>query len=226
MNVIVVASRKGGSGKSTLTAHLAAHVAKPSRRTLVIDADPQGSLSLWHSLRGGERPALTKPGRPLSDTLKAAKKDGFEWVFIDTPPNKSPIVGEAIRAATLVVIPTRPSVFDLAAVTETIEACRAEGKPYAVVMNAAPPRRGESESFMVRDARAGLSGMKVPVWSGQITHRTDLSFAVGAGAGVKEFDPDSAAAAEIAALWSAIDKSVKVINSAQGGSGAMHKAAA
>ncbi len=45
MNVIVFASRKGGSGKSTLTAHLAAHVHKASRPALLIDADPQGSLS-------------------------------------------------------------------------------------------------------------------------------------------------------------------------------------
>jgi len=50
MNVIVFASRKGGSGKSTLTAHLAAQAARPSRGCLLIDADPQGSLSLWHGV--------------------------------------------------------------------------------------------------------------------------------------------------------------------------------
>ena len=58
MNVIVFASRKGGSGKSTLTAHLAAHAYKPSRSVLLVDADPQGSLTLWHrhaadDVRGG-----------------------------------------------------------------------------------------------------------------------------------------------------------------------------
>ncbi len=56
MNVIVFASRKGGSGKSTLTAHLAAHVHKPSRPCLLVDADPQGSLTLWHKLRGTNEP--------------------------------------------------------------------------------------------------------------------------------------------------------------------------
>ena len=48
MNVIVFASRKGGSGKSTLAAHLAAHVHKTTKPCLLIDADPQGSLTLWH----------------------------------------------------------------------------------------------------------------------------------------------------------------------------------
>ena len=45
MNVIVFASRKGGSGKSTLAAHLAAHVHKATKPTLLVDADPQGSLN-------------------------------------------------------------------------------------------------------------------------------------------------------------------------------------
>src|SRR5258705_483694 len=51
MNVIVFASRKGGSGKSTLAAHLAAHVHKATKPILMVDADPQGSLTLWHKLR-------------------------------------------------------------------------------------------------------------------------------------------------------------------------------
>src|SRR5919205_230877 len=58
MNVVVFASRKGGSGKSTLTAHLAAHAHRPSRRCMLIDCDPQGSISLWHKLRGTAEPQL------------------------------------------------------------------------------------------------------------------------------------------------------------------------
>src|SRR5262249_38639739 len=58
MNVITLASRKGGAGKTTLTAHLAAFAHRQGHRCLVIDADPQGSLSLWHSRRPGGQPAL------------------------------------------------------------------------------------------------------------------------------------------------------------------------
>jgi chromosome partitioning protein len=226
MNVIVFASRKGGSGKSTLTAHLAAHASRPSRGCLVVDADPQGSLSLWHELRGSDRPALRRAMRGVEEAVKAARREGCEWVFIDTPPNMSSVVGEAIRLATLVVIPARPSVFDIAAVTDTIGLCRELKKPYAVVINAAPARRNDAQAAIVADARAGLEAIKVPLWSGQITQRSDFSFALGAGAGAKEFDPDSLAAAEMAQLWGAIEKSVKAINGAHESARAMHRAAA
>src|ERR1044071_4423452 len=63
MNVIVFASRKGGSGKSTLTTHLAAHANRPSRRCMLIDCDPQGSTSLWHKLRGTAEPQLRDGSR-------------------------------------------------------------------------------------------------------------------------------------------------------------------
>lgn len=226
MNVVVFASRKGGTGKSTLTAHLAAHVAKPTRRAVVIDADPQGSLSLWHGIRAGEHPALKRAPRGVEEAVRQARREGYEWAFIDTPPNKSAVVAEAIRLATLVVIPARPSVFDVAAVTETIALCRELRTPYAVVFNAAPAKRNDAEAAIVADARAGLVGIKAPVWSGQITQRSDLCLALGAGAGAKEFDADSLAAAEIAQLWGAIDKSVKAINGAHREARAMHRAAA
>jgi chromosome partitioning protein len=179
-----------------------------------------------HELRGTGQPALERAPRGVEEALKAAKRDGYEWVFVDTPPNWSSAVAEAIRLATLVVIPARPSVFDVAAVIETIEICRAMRTPYAVVMNAAPPKRSDAEAAIVADARAGLAGIKAPVWSGQITQRSDLCFALGAGAGAKEFDPDSLAAAEIGQLWSAIERSVKAINGAREDARVMHKAAA
>ena len=87
MNVIVFASRKGGSGKSTLAAHLAAHVHKSTKPCLLVDADPQGSLTLWHKLRGTNEPPIKSAVNSVSGIVAAAKRDGIEWVFIDTPPN-------------------------------------------------------------------------------------------------------------------------------------------
>ena len=212
MNVVVFASRKGGSGKSTLTAQIAAQANKSSRPCLLIDADPQGSLTLWHGLRG------------VSDILKAAKRD-YDWAFVDTPPTVSAVVTDAIRAATLVVIPTRPTVFDLTAVRETIDICRSARKPYAVVINAAPGKRDDQESPIVTQAREGLATLRVPIWGGQITQRTNFSLSLAAGEGAREYDPDSPAAAEIARLWAAITKSVQAIEGAYSGA-TMHKAAA
>ena len=140
MNVIVFASRKGGSGKSTLAAHLAAHVHKSTKPCLLIDADPQGSLTLWHKLRGTNEPPIKTAVNSVSGIVAAAKRDGIEWVFIDTPPNLSAVVDDAIKNATMVIIPARPGVFDVNAVQETIQTCRAGRKPYAVVINGAPAR--------------------------------------------------------------------------------------
>ena len=156
MNVIVFASRKGGSGKSTLAAHLAAQVHKTSRPCLLVDADPQGSLTLWHKLRGTNEPPIRSANRSVTEIVNSAKSDGFEWVFIDTPPNLSAVVDDAIRNATMVVIPARPGVFDVNAVQETILTCRSARKPYAVVMNGAPALREGSESPIVTIAREAL----------------------------------------------------------------------
>src|SRR3978361_114302 len=112
MNVIVFASRKGGTGKSTLAAHLAAHIHKPSRPCLLIDADPQGSLTLWHKLRGTNEPPIKSAVNSVSGIVAAAKRDGIEWVFIDTPPNMSTVVEDAIKNATMVIIPARPGGVD------------------------------------------------------------------------------------------------------------------
>jgi len=116
MNVIVFASRKGGSGKSTLAAHLAAHVHKATKPCLLVDADPQGSLTLWHKLRGTNEPPIRTAVRSVGEIVAAAKRDGIEWVFIDTPANMSAPVTDAIRCATLVVVPARPGVFDIDAI--------------------------------------------------------------------------------------------------------------
>ena len=224
MNVIVFASRKGGSGKSTLTSHLAAHANRPSRRCLLIDADPQGSLTLWHTLRGTAEPQLRNGVRGVAEIVEKARQDGVEWVFIDTPPNMSTAVTEAISTATLVVVPVRLAVFDLAAVKETIDFARASKKPFALVINAVPPRRDNTESPFVTQVREVLAGLNVPVWAGQITHRTIYSLSLEYGEGAREYDEHSPAAAEISALWSAIERSVKAIHGAYAGT-VMHRAA-
>lgn len=219
MNVITLASRKGGAGKSTLTAHLAAFAHSCGKRCLVVDADPQGSLKLWHSLRQTNGLLLQTAERGVDRLLAHAMLEGVEWVFIDTPPTMWVVVGEAIRAATLVVIPARPGLFDLAAVRETVVTARERQKPYAVVLNAAPVKRDEKESPVVAQARFHLDELGIPVWAGQISHRAGFALSLASGASATEAEPQSLAAAEIARLWSAIERSVTAINAAHAGSG-------
>ena len=226
MSVIVFASRKGGSGKSTLAAHLAAQIQKSSKKCLLIDADPQGSLTLWHKLRGTNEPAIKTATRSVSELVNAAKRDGIEWVFIDTPPNTSSVVDDAIKNATMVIIPARPGVFDVNAVQDTIQSCRTARKPYAVVINGAPARRDKTESRIVTVAREALAKFKAPVWSGQITNRADLLLALAEGEGAREYAAEGRAADEIGKLWAAIERSIKAIRGTVSANGAMHKQAA
>jgi chromosome partitioning protein len=202
MNVITVASRGVGTGKTTLTARLAAVAQAQGRRCLVIDADPQGSLALCN---------LTAE-RGLGRVLTMATGNGYDWVFIDTSSTMWVAAQEAIRAATLVVIPARPGFRELAAVRETVNLASSHNKPYAVVFNAAPPKRGDKEALMVRESRTFLDKYGIPVWAGQISHRTDTALALAADAG--EPNAASLVAAEITRLWTAIELSVDAVNAA------------
>ena len=179
MNVLVFASRKGGSGKSTLAAHLATYIASPSRRTLLIDADPQGSLSFWHKIRGKENPALRHGGAQHRRSRQGGEarrlRVGAHRYAAGQITNT---VAEAIKQATLVIIPMRPGVFDIAAVQDTVALSRELRKPYAAVINGAPPKRHNQEVAIVADARGALNALKIPVWAGQVTHRADFSQAL------------------------------------------------
>lgn len=226
MNVITMASRKGGAGKSTLTAHLAAFCHQTGHRCTIIDADPQGSLTLWHSLRPDRaQPNLRGGARGIERALAMAVVEGYEWAFIDTAASMWVVAQEAIRAATLVAIPARPGFFDLSAVRETVAAARERNKPYAVVLNSTPVKRDDKEAPAVVQSRVYFEKLGIPVWSGQISQRTGYVLTLAAGASIGEVAPDSAAGLEIAGLWSAIDRSVAAINQAHA-AGAAHGQAA
>ena len=215
MDVITLASRKGGAGKSTLTAQLAAQAKAQGRRVLVIDADPQGSLKLWHSLRPDALPRLATPERGIERVLAFAMIEGIDTVFIDTAPTMWVVVQEAIRAATLVLIPARPGFFDLDAVQETVKTARERGKPYAVVINAAPVRRDDKDTALVAQSRAFFEERQIPVWAGQVSQRAGFQSTLAAGASAAEIGPNTAAGAEIAGLWRAVERSIEAINAAR-----------
>jgi chromosome partitioning protein len=214
MNVITVASRKGGAGKTTLCAHLAAYAQSQGYKCELIDGDPQGSLTLCNQLRADAALPLMTAERGIDRALTIARVAGAEWVFIDTSPTMWVVVQEAIRAATLVLIPARPGFLDLDAVRETVKTARERNKPYAVVLNACPVKRDEREAPAVAQSRSHFDREGVPVFAGQISHRAAFSFTLAAGASAGEAEPASLAAAEISKLWSAVERSVAAINDA------------
>src|SRR5687768_18246999 len=110
MQTIVFAARKGGSGKTTLAAHLAiqAEMAGDGPVTL-IDTDPQQSLSAWWNDRKGESPQLLELSLSQLPTELAKARAAPGFVMIDTPPLDSSVIASVIDVADLVVIPVKPS---------------------------------------------------------------------------------------------------------------------
>lgn len=204
MHTILIAAQKGGAGKSTLAAHFGA-MAERDGRTLLIDADPQGSLAFWYERRAAETPLLAKVGaNDIAETLDAARAEGIAWTIIDSPPHNAPLIGSLMSRATLTVIPVRPGPFDLAAVGATLDMARALKAPIACIINAAPPITRESETAITSEARALLTEMGAPVLPGQVSQRASFSHALITGQAVSEFEPEGRAAREVDVMWSAV----------------------
>lgn len=202
MHVILVATQKGGSGKSTLCAHFGA-LAQREGLTLLVDADPQGSLSFWYKRREADTPLLAKAdGSTFPGILEAAKEDGVQWVVVDSPPHNAALISSLMSRATVTVVPVRPGPFDLDAVAATLAMAKSLKAPIACVINAAPPPTRDAEISIVTEARIMLTDMGAPVLPGQVSQRAGLSHALISGQSVNEYDPEGRAANEIAGMWS------------------------
>ncbi|MBP28127.1 AAA family ATPase [Methylobacterium sp.] len=204
MHVILVATQKGGAGKSTLSAHFGA-LADQEAKTLLVDADPQGSLMGWYQSRQAETPLLVQAdANSIGGVLDAAASEGVEWVIIDSAPHNAPLMAALMTRASVTVVPVRPGPFDLRAAGATLEMARALKAPIACIINAAPPITRENETSIVAEARAFLAGMEAPVLPGQVSQRASFSHALITGQAVSEYEPDGRAAAEIRAMWTAV----------------------
>lgn len=117
---ITIANLKGGAGKTTTAVYLA-NALSSSGRTLLIDADPQGSALSW-SETAGDFP-LPVVAAPVKDLQKRVPQlaEGYKHVVIDTPPGELAITRSAMLAATTVLIPIPPSLMDLDRLRPTLE---------------------------------------------------------------------------------------------------------
>jgi chromosome partitioning protein len=196
MHVVGIASRKGGSGKTTLSAHLAvAAEAAGSGPVAVIDTDPQGGLAGWWNARAAEAPRWIDPTHGLSTAVSAARTPGFGLLLIDTPPSLSETIAEVLTVSDLVLIPVRPSPNDLRAVGATVElAKRARRRMVFVVTQATQRARITAEAAIL----LSQYGTVAPV---MIHHRVDFATSMTDGRTAGELDPASRSGAEITALW-------------------------
>lgn len=207
MHTILIAAQKGGAGKSTLAAHFSVLADRPGAPALLVDADPQGSLTYWHGRREAETPILVKSsGRDIAEVLRDADASGIATAIVDSPPHNAPVIASLMRHASLTVVPVRPGPFDLAAVAATLDMAKAIRAPIVAVINHAPAARGFGEPSLVSEARSVLEEMGVPVLPGFIAQRSALAHALIAGHAVTEYEPDGKASAEMATAWRSITK--------------------
>src|SRR6516162_5098814 len=194
---IVLASQKGGSGKSTLTVGIAVAAVRNGHRVAIIDTDPQGTVSNWGRRRAAPEPYVHRLGGgiELERPLLAFRRAGFTLAIIDTPATYNALSLSAIGVSNVCLIPARPSPADIEATLPTLVAVRKLGKPFAFVLNQAPPR-----GYRLSEAAAALNAAGVLALP-YIVQRNDHQDALGAGFGVTEFAPEGLAAQEIVGLW-------------------------
>lgn len=213
MYVIAIASQKGGAGKSTFAVNLAALADHEQAPALLIDTDAQGSLSVWHRARGMRTPLLVSTrASDLPDVLETARRHKtIEWVFIDGAAQANEDVAAIMNEATLVLIPTRPGVFDLASLPATIAVARRNKRPFFVALNAVPPKRGITESPIVSAARKAVKDMGAPVWRGAVAQRAVYAHALASGQAVTEFETSGPAADEMRLLWRDVGEAARAM---------------
>jgi chromosome partitioning protein len=204
MRSIAFLSQKGGSGKTTLAVHIAVAAAQ-SENVILIDTDPQGSATAWGQARKSKPPIVqrTIPSM-LGEVLQKVKQEEVTLAIVDTPPHATPGMDTVAGAVDLLLIPCRPSAFDLAAITSSVQVAKAAGTRTAFVLNGCNHRSPE-----YTEARKVLTRHGFPVCPAAPGHRTPFSRAISTGRAVTEFEPKGKAAEEIHALWEWVKKALK-----------------
>lgn len=198
--IITFAQQKGGAGKTTVLAHLAAAWAEEGKRVALIDLDPQRSLTRWAGLRADPQMDLieSKDYRAASD-MKAASRT-HDYVLIDCPGAASNMLDAAVRESDLVVAPCQPSVLDAWATASVIETTRKLKRPLKILINRVPAR-----AVAIDEAIAALGDAQAHLLEARLGNRVAFSQAVLTGRTAPELARRSQAAAEVAALKAEIE---------------------
>ena len=198
MKTVAVVSQKGGAGKTTLAVHLAVAAASAGYSVAVIDLDQQATAAQWADWRDNDSVAVVAaPHGRLLPTLEEARRSQVDLVIIDSPPAADSAAVAAAKAADLVLIPTRPSAFDLHAIKTTSELVRIAQKPGFVVLNGVPPRA----AALVEEVAAVVHSLNLTLAPVCLVDRAAFRHAVVNGQTAQEYEPSGKAAGEVESLY-------------------------
>jgi chromosome partitioning protein len=211
MKTLAIIAQKGGSGKSTIAVHLAAYANSRKIRATLIDLDPQASTYDWNQGRTDNDPHSPKlhcvraHERDLPKAIEQAEATGAKLLIIDTAPHSNRDAATAAKLADFVLMPCKPARFDLKALMSTADIAKLSNTPAAVVINHAPPVGPKAER-----AREVIEGQGIHVLPPVLHRRTAFEDALTGCRAVHEYEPDSKAAEEIAALFNCLREGLKL----------------
>lgn len=199
--IVTIAQQKGGSGKTTLAAHLAVALHGIGRSVGLIDIDPQGSLGQWLERRETASPDgvcefdfRTASGWGARREARQMARD-HDIVIVDTPPKADIEARSAIEGASLVLIPVQPTPMDLWATRVTLDNIAREERTALAVLNRVPPR-----ALLTGEMAEALAALGPAVAKARLGSRIGFASAMGEGRTVLETEPRGRSAEEVAAL--------------------------
>ncbi len=146
MRTILVASSKGGCGKTTIATNLAAFYALAGKETALVDCDRQSSSLHWAQKRAELPGAVLGLAGKIGARVVAKVPEGTKRSVIDTPAGiRASEVAELLPQAHALIIPVLPSVIDLEATEMFLEELQALPEikrrrfPVAIVANRLKP---------------------------------------------------------------------------------------
>lgn len=222
MYTIAITINKGGVGKTTLTKHLATAATAAGHNVIIFDMDTQQNATSWGKRRSQQQEEPLPVVRfvtenDLAEEIERARAAGCDFALIDTPPGRNAEAPAAVEAADLALIPfwLESDAFD--GVAKSVGLARRLGTPAVAILNFATPN-SRSHEDIARSVMNKLDVSMAPV----VLHRYEAyRLANPKGLTVQELEPESRAAAEVAALWQWISAEVQSSTSAH-----VHKGAA
>lgn len=206
MKTLAIIGQKGGTGKTTLALGLAVAAQSKGLTVAVIDLDPQTTAANWSDRRGNSSPTVVScQSARLAQVLATAEKEGVDLAILDTPGKSAEASIAAAKAASLVLLPIQPQLYDLETLTSLKDVLMLAGNPASVVVINRAPAQGRRH--IEAQELAAQTGLKIcPV----VLHaRAAHGDAGNLGQSAAEFDPEGKAGQEVARLYSYIAIEIK-----------------